>query len=101
MSKKPSRQKLKRDRSGKSIRRAAEEMIPESAPRRRRARPQSDSRVEIPSRDRIIEALRQHGVPMLPDELAASLGVISGAEREALSARFAAMERDGQLMTNR
>jgi ribonuclease R len=38
---------------------------------------------------------------MRPDQLAASLGVISSAEREALSARLAAMERDGQLMTNR
>jgi ribonuclease R len=57
--------------------------------------------VEIPSREQIIEALRQHGVPMRADELAVSLGVDAVAAREAFAARLAAMERDGELMTNR
>jgi ribonuclease R len=66
-------------------------------PRRTRA----VTAVHIPSRERIAEALRSHGVPMRAEELAASLGVAAGAEREAFAARVAAMERDGQLMTNR
>ncbi|HMF29315.1 MAG TPA: hypothetical protein VKE42_11120, partial [Candidatus Cybelea sp.] len=57
--------------------------------------------IDIPPREDIIEALRRHGVPMRPEELAASLGVVSAEERDAFQARLAAMERDGQLMTNR
>ena len=57
--------------------------------------------VDIPSRERIIEKLREHGVPVRADELAVSLGVDGSEEREAFLGRVAAMERDGQLMTNR
>jgi ribonuclease R len=56
--------------------------------------------VEIPAREDIIEALRKHGVPMRADELAAYLHIAADA-RDAFQARIAAMERDGQLMTNR
>ena len=38
---------------------------------------------------------------MRAEELAAALGVGEAAQREAFSARLAAMERDGQVMTNR
>ncbi|HZI82763.1 MAG TPA: ribonuclease R [Casimicrobiaceae bacterium] len=61
----------------------------------------ADASVAIPAREQIIAELRKHGVPLRTDELAASLGVVAPAERVALDARLAAMERDGQLMTNR
>ncbi|TMG85823.1 MAG: ribonuclease R [Betaproteobacteria bacterium] len=48
-----------------------------------------------------MEHLREHGVPIHADALAAALGVHGEAEREAFAGRLAAMERDGQLMTNR
>ena len=57
--------------------------------------------VDIPSREKIIEHLREHGVPMRAEDLAAALDVHGEAEREAFAGRLAAMERDGQLMTNR
>jgi ribonuclease R len=77
-------------------RRASKPPSSESVAKRRTARS-----VDIPAREDIIQALRRHGVPMRPDELAASLGVVAPEEREAFQARIAAMERDGQLMTNR
>ncbi len=57
--------------------------------------------VDIPSRDQILEKLRERGTPMRADDLAAALGVSAAAERDAFAGRLAAMERDGQLMTNR
>ena len=63
-------------------------------PRQRR------SDVEIPSRERIIGHLRDYGLPMQPSDLATALGV-GERESEAFAGRLAAMERDGQLMTNR
>jgi ribonuclease R len=45
--------------------------------------------------------LRQRAAPLRAEELAAALGVGEAAQREAFSARLAAMERDGQVMTNR
>jgi ribonuclease R len=57
--------------------------------------------VDIPERDRILEFLRGRAAPMRADDLAASLGVRGTAERDAFAGRLAAMERDGQLMTNR
>jgi ribonuclease R len=45
--------------------------------------------------------LRERAAPMRAEDLFAALGVRGTAEREAVSARLAAMERDGQLMTNR
>jgi ribonuclease R len=57
--------------------------------------------VDIPSRDQILEKLRERGTPMRADDLATALGVSGAAERDAFAGRLAAMERDGQLMTNR
>ena len=59
------------------------------------------SDVDIPSREQILDFLREHGVPVLAEDVARLLRVRGDAEREALSGRIAAMERDGQLMTNR
>ena len=69
-----------------------------AAPRAPRAR-RGD--VDIPSREQILEHLRERGTPMRADELAAALVVRGAAERDAFAGRLAAMERDGQLMTNR
>jgi ribonuclease R len=59
------------------------------------------SDVDIPSREQILEHLREHGVPTLAEDVARLLHVRGDAEREAFFGRVAAMERDGQLMTNR
>jgi len=59
------------------------------------------SDVDIPARELILERLREQGVPMRADDLAHALGADTAPVREALYGRFAAMERDGQLMTNR
>jgi ribonuclease R len=72
-----------------------------STPERRTRRGRAGVAVDIPSRERIIEHLREHGVPMRADDLAPALGVHGAAESEAFAGRLAAMERDGQLMTNR
>jgi ribonuclease R len=66
---------------------------------RRSRRKQAD--VDIPSRERILDVLRERGVPMRADELAIALGVADNAERDAFEGRLAAMTREGQLMTNR
>ncbi len=55
----------------------------------------------IPEREQILQALREQGVPMPAEQLRQLLGVEGEAEREAFAGRLAAMERDGQLMTNR
>jgi len=57
--------------------------------------------VTIPTRERILECLRESGVPVRADTLAAALDVRTSAEHEAFAARLAAMERDGQLLTDR
>jgi ribonuclease R len=57
--------------------------------------------VDIPSREQILDVLRERGVPMRADELAVVLGVVGSAERDAFEGRLAAMTREGQLMTNR
>ncbi len=57
--------------------------------------------MDIPSREQILDVLRERGVPMRADELAIALGVDGSAERDAFEGRLAAMTREGQLMTNR
>jgi ribonuclease R len=57
--------------------------------------------VDIPDRERVLEFLRESGTPMRAADVAAALRVHGAAEREAFAGRLAAMERDGQLMTNR
>ena len=54
----------------------------------------------LPSRDAILAALKTAGTPTPPAELESQLAVGSVA-REAFHGRLAAMERDGQLLTNR
>jgi ribonuclease R len=54
----------------------------------------------LPSREAILDALKTAGVPMPPAELERELDVAPVA-REAFARRLAAMERDGQLLTNR
>jgi ribonuclease R len=53
-----------------------------------------------PSREAILAALSAAGVPMPPADLARELRV-TRAVREAFEGRLAAMERDGQVLTNR
>jgi ribonuclease R len=54
----------------------------------------------IPSRELILEVLREEGRPLDPEELAKRLK-LKKDEREPLSRRLLAMERAGQLMINR
>ena len=54
----------------------------------------------LPSRDAILKALADAGTPLLPQELTRALDA-PPVVHEALAGRIAAMERDGQLLTNR
>jgi ribonuclease R len=65
----------------------------------RRSRDDADP-PSLPSRDDILQALASAGAPTPPDELARTLRVRPAA-REAYEGRLAAMERDGQILTNR
>src|SRR6202171_5427965 len=56
---------------------------------------------QIPSRERILEALTEEGVPVTEDKLAELLKVGSAEERQGFERRVSAMERDGQIMRNR
>ena len=56
--------------------------------------------VLLPSREAILAALRDAGMPMPPEDLERQLRV-GDVAREAFYGRLAAMERDGQLLTNR
>jgi ribonuclease R len=70
----------------------------QGTPRRPRRRAND---VDIPSRQQILDTLRDRGVPMHSDELLSALSVTGGAEIDAFTGRLAAMQRDGELMTNR
>ncbi len=54
----------------------------------------------LPSREAILAALRNAGTPLPPADLTRELAV-GPVAREAFHGRLAAMERDGQLLTNR
>jgi ribonuclease R len=56
---------------------------------------------EIPSREDILEALAEAGVPVAEDELLKRLEVRGDAEREGIQRRIGAMEREGEVMRNR
>ena len=71
-----------------------------AAPEPRRARRGDLPPDLLPSRDAILAALKDTGVPLPPAELERTLAVTRVA-REAFHGRLAAMERDGQLLTNR
>jgi len=84
--------------SRKNTRKDEATSAPSSAPRRAR-RGDIDPSL-LPSRDAILVALRDAGVPMPPLELERTLNV-GDVAREAFHGRLAAMERDGQILTNR
>ena len=54
----------------------------------------------LPSREFIMDVLRQQGAPLLPEMLAGLLGITED-ESDLFSRRLRAMERDGELMQNR
>jgi ribonuclease R len=55
----------------------------------------------IPSREFVLEFLREAGVPRDAGQIARALGVTHAEGLEAMERRLAAMERDGQVMRNR
>jgi ribonuclease R len=55
----------------------------------------------IPSREFILELLKEVGTPMRRSEIAERLGLTGEDELEGLRRRLNAMERDGQLVRNR
>lgn len=55
----------------------------------------------IPSREAILQFLRQKGTPLTFEELVREIGTKAAEDREALRRRLEAMERDGQLLCNR
>ena len=55
----------------------------------------------IPSRELILEVLKEQGRPAKLEELADFLGVLDADDVESLRRRLQAMERDGQLLRNR
>jgi ribonuclease R len=55
----------------------------------------------IPSRELIIQVLKDQGVPLKLEEVARVLGVEDEGDIESLRRRLNAMERDGQLLRNR
>ncbi len=54
----------------------------------------------LPSREFILATLKEHGVPMMEQELCARLDIHEDEARQ-FTRRLAAMEREGQLMRNR
>jgi ribonuclease R len=73
---------------------------PVRAPRRTRSRAGDIDPALLPSREAILAALKNAGTPLPPSDLEQELGV-GVVAREAFHGRLAAMERDGQLLTNR
>ncbi len=55
----------------------------------------------IASREFILQTLADEAAPLGFDALAESLGLVEEVDREALTRRLAAMEREGQLLRNR
>ena len=75
-------------------------------PHWRRADAQQASEAEkyarpIPSREYLLEVLRESGAPQTADSLAETLKLKDKGLRAALEKRLAAMARDGQLLRNR
>ncbi|MFO1323353.1 MAG: ribonuclease R [Burkholderiales bacterium] len=66
----------------------------------RRPQPGDIDPESLPSREAILASLKDAGVPLPPADLVRALKVPPVA-REAFAGRLAAMERDGQLLTNR
>jgi ribonuclease R len=77
--------------------------IPIAPPRTREARRSRAGDIDpalLPSREAILAALRNAGTPLPPADLEHELSV-GPIARDAFYGRLAAMERDGQLLTNR
>jgi ribonuclease R len=85
--------------------------MPETAPRAnasspvrnrapRRSRAGDIDPALLPSREAILAALKNAGTPLPPADLESELSV-GAVAREAFYGRLAAMEREGQLLTNR
>jgi ribonuclease R len=55
----------------------------------------------IPSRELILDFLKDYGAPLTREEIARKLDLSSVEDSVALSRRLSAMERDGQLLRNR
>lgn len=55
----------------------------------------------IPSRELILQVLKEQGIPLLLEELSPLLGVLEDEDIESLHRRLKAMERDGQILRNR
>jgi ribonuclease R len=55
----------------------------------------------IPSRELILQFLKDQGVPLTREEIADQLGLADESDQDALGRRLRAMERDGQLLKNR
>ncbi len=55
----------------------------------------------IPSRELILQLLKEQGVPLRLEELAPMLGLVEDEDIESLHRRLKAMERDGQILRNR
>ncbi len=56
---------------------------------------------DVPTREAILQHLRESTRPLTPEELADRLGVVRESTRVGFERRLAAMERDGQLFLNR
>jgi len=67
---------------------------------RRAARKHAAERGGIPTREQIVEALNERGVPVTDEELAKLLR-IKPPQHDAFHAQLAAMERDGDVIRNR
>ncbi len=56
---------------------------------------------DVPSREDILKALREADTPLMPEALAALLGLKRDTTLAGFNKRIVAMERDGQIMANR
>ena len=52
----------------------------------------------IPSREFILQIIREQNSPMSREEIFAALGISEGEQQEAMRRRLRAMENDGQLV---
>ncbi|NND60257.1 MAG: ribonuclease R, partial [Gammaproteobacteria bacterium] len=68
-------------------------------PRRTRERGRYEH--PVPSREYLLQLLRERNVPMRRREIFEALGIEQERDQEALTRRLGAMVRDGQLLRNR
>ena len=77
----------------KTRQRSARQPVKDTAPRRHR--------IPIPSREAVLEILRQRARPVPRKDLMKALGLPSHKQQEAMDNRLRAMVRDGQIILNR